>query len=132
MDCRFNDLKNGLRKLLDSLQKTRLVAIRRPNDVIGHVNVDHLRVSNFVEIQIDRDLIKENDKWFIVIRPEEIKTRTHLEFQIPEDLKNNSRRISTIFGRACSPGLNARRCGSAQKGAGSRRAAIANELRCCL
>jgi integrase len=47
-----------------------------------------LRVSNFVEIEIDRDLIKEEDKWFIVIPPDENKTKTHLEFQMPDDLEN--------------------------------------------
>jgi integrase/recombinase XerD len=47
-----------------------------------------LRVSNFVGIEIDGDLVKEHDKWFIVIQPEENKTRTHLEFQIPDDLEN--------------------------------------------
>jgi integrase/recombinase XerD len=47
-----------------------------------------LRLSNFVGLEIDRDLIKEGDKWSIVIPPEENKTRTHLEFQIPDDLEN--------------------------------------------
>ncbi len=46
-----------------------------------------LRLKNFVEIEIDRDLIKEDDKWFIVIPPRENKTRTYIEFQIPEYLE---------------------------------------------
>lgn len=47
-----------------------------------------LRLSNLVGIEIDRDLIEEDDKWFIVIPPEANKTKTHLEFQIPHDLEN--------------------------------------------
>src|SRR5262249_37814405 len=38
--------------------------------------------------QIDQDLIKKGDRWLIIIPPEDNKTRTHLEFQIPEDLEN--------------------------------------------
>ena len=45
-----------------------------------------LRHKNFAAIEIDRDLIKEDDTWFIVIPPEETKTKTHIEFRIPEDL----------------------------------------------
>jgi integrase len=41
-------------------------------------------------------LIKEQDKWFIVIPPEVNKTRSHLEFQIPDDLKNQ---FSTYINR---------------------------------
>src|SRR5262245_54285685 len=47
-----------------------------------------LRLKNFVGLKIDQDLIKEGDRWLIVIPPEDNKTRTHLEFQIPEDLEN--------------------------------------------
>jgi hypothetical protein len=47
-----------------------------------------LRLNNFVGLQIDRDLIKEGDRWFIIIPPQNDKTRTDLEFQIPEDLEN--------------------------------------------
>jgi integrase len=47
-----------------------------------------LRLNNFVGLKIDEDLIKEGDRWVIVIPPADNKTRTHLEFQIPEDLEN--------------------------------------------
>jgi site-specific recombinase XerD len=47
-----------------------------------------LRLNNFVGLQIDRDLIKEGDRWFIIIPPADNKTRTHLEFQIPVELEN--------------------------------------------
>jgi len=47
-----------------------------------------LRLKNFVGLEIDKDLVKEGDKWFIIIPPEDNKTRTHLEFQIPDDLEN--------------------------------------------
>jgi hypothetical protein len=46
-----------------------------------------LRHKNFAAIEIGRDLIKEDDHWFIVIPPEETKTKTYLEFQIPETLR---------------------------------------------
>jgi integrase/recombinase XerD len=46
-----------------------------------------LRLNNFVGLEIDQDLVKEGDKWFIIIPPEESKTRIHLEFQIPNDLE---------------------------------------------
>ena len=45
-----------------------------------------LRHKNLAEIEIDRDLIKEDDNWSIVIPPEETKTRTYLDFEIPESI----------------------------------------------
>jgi integrase len=47
-----------------------------------------LRLSNFVGLELGEDLVKEGDKWFIIIPPEENKTRISLEFQIPNDLEN--------------------------------------------
>jgi hypothetical protein len=47
-----------------------------------------LRHKNFAALEIARDLIKEGDDWFIVIPPEETKTKTYLDFQIPESLRN--------------------------------------------
>jgi integrase/recombinase XerD len=47
-----------------------------------------LRHKNFAALEIGRDLIKEGDDWFIVIPPEETKTKTYLDFQIPESLRN--------------------------------------------
>jgi integrase/recombinase XerD len=47
-----------------------------------------LRHKNFAALEIGRDLIKEGDDWFIVIPPEETKTKTYLDFQIPESLRD--------------------------------------------
>jgi integrase/recombinase XerD len=53
--------------------------------LLGYVPLRH---KNFAAIEIGRDLIEEGDHWFIVIPPEETKTKTYLEFQIPEDLQD--------------------------------------------
>ena len=53
--------------------------------LLGYVPLRH---KNFAAIEIGRDLIKEGDHWFIVIPPAETKTKTYLEFQIPEDLRD--------------------------------------------
>jgi integrase len=53
--------------------------------LLGHVPLRH---KNFAAIEIGSDLIKEDDHWFIVIPPEETKTMTYLEFQIPEVLRD--------------------------------------------
>jgi hypothetical protein len=53
--------------------------------LLGYVPLRH---KNFAAIEIGRDLIKEGDQWFIVIPPEETKTKTFLEFQIPKDLQD--------------------------------------------
>ena len=52
--------------------------------LLGYVPLRH---KNFGAIEIGRDLIKEEDVWFIVIPPEETKTKTYLEFQIPKALE---------------------------------------------
>jgi hypothetical protein len=39
-----------------------------------------LRHKNYAALEIGRDVINENDSWFIVIAPEETKTNTYLEF----------------------------------------------------
>ena len=46
-----------------------------------------LRHKNFAAIEIGRDLIKEDGNWSIVIPPEETKTKTYIEFAIPEELR---------------------------------------------
>jgi integrase/recombinase XerD len=46
-----------------------------------------LRHKNFAAIEIGRDLIKEDGNWVIVIPPEETKTKTDIEFEIPEELR---------------------------------------------
>ena len=43
-----------------------------------------LRHKNFAALEIGRDVIKEDDNWSIVIPPEETKTRTYLDFEIPK------------------------------------------------
>jgi hypothetical protein len=55
-----------------------------------------LRHKNFASIEIGRDLIKEDGNWFIVIPPEETKTRTCIEFAIPDELRE---RLSTYLNR---------------------------------
>ena len=45
-----------------------------------------LRHKNYAALEIGRDVIKEEDSWVIVVPPEETKTNTYLEFQIPEAL----------------------------------------------
>ena len=45
-----------------------------------------LRHKNYAALEIGRDVIQENNSWFIVIPREETKTNTYLEFQIPEAL----------------------------------------------
>ena len=53
--------------------------------LLAHVPLRH---KNFSALQIGRDVIKEDGKWSIVIPPEETKTRTYIDFQIPEDLQH--------------------------------------------
>src|SRR5271170_5667766 len=53
--------------------------------LLAHVPLRH---KNFAAIEIGRDLIKEEGSWFIVIPPEETKTKTYIEFQIPMDLQH--------------------------------------------
>jgi integrase len=59
--------------------------------LLGYVPLRH---KNFAAIEIGRDLINEGGCWFIVIPPEETKTKTYLEFQIPEVLRD---RLSTYL-----------------------------------
>jgi integrase/recombinase XerD len=47
-----------------------------------------LRHKNFADIEIGRNLIKEEDSWVIVIPPEETKTKTYIDFQIPASLRD--------------------------------------------
>jgi integrase len=56
-----------------------------------------LRHKNFAALEIGRDLIKEGDDWFIVIPPEETKTKTYLDFQVPECLRDQ---FATYLNRA--------------------------------
>jgi integrase len=46
-----------------------------------------LRHKNLAAIEIGRDLIKEDGNWSIVIPPEETKTKTPIDFEIPEELR---------------------------------------------
>ncbi len=47
-----------------------------------------LRHKNLAALEIGRDLIREGESWSIVIPPEKTKTKTHLEFEIPEAIRN--------------------------------------------
>jgi integrase/recombinase XerD len=62
--------------------------------MIAFLGYRPLRHKNFAAIEIGRDLIKEEGNWFIVIPPEETKTKTYIDFQIPEDLQH---RLSTYL-----------------------------------
>ena len=53
--------------------------------LLAHVPLRH---KNFAALEIGRDVIKEDGKWSIVIPPEETKTRTYIDFQVPEDLQH--------------------------------------------
>jgi integrase/recombinase XerD len=59
--------------------------------LLAHVPLRH---KNFAALEIGRDVIKEDGKWSIVIPPEETKTRTYIDFQVPEDLQ---RQFSTYL-----------------------------------
>jgi integrase len=64
-------------------------AIRfRDGLMIAFVAQIPLRHKNFAEIEVGRDLIKEDDNWSIVIPPEETKTRTYLDFPIPDSIRD--------------------------------------------
>ena len=52
--------------------------------LLAHVPLRH---KNFAALEIGRDLIQEGEHWSIVVPPEETKTNTGLEFEIPEDLR---------------------------------------------
>jgi integrase/recombinase XerD len=43
-----------------------------------------LRPRNAAALEIGRDVIKEGETWSIVIPPEDTKTKTYLDFEIPE------------------------------------------------
>jgi integrase/recombinase XerD len=62
--------------------------------LLAHVPLRH---KNFAAIEIGRDLIKENGNWYIVIPPEETKTKTDIEFEIPEELREH---LSIYLSRA--------------------------------
>jgi len=51
--------------------------------LLAHIPLRH---RNFAAIEIGRDLIREEGNWFIVIPPEDTKTKTYIDFQIPEGL----------------------------------------------
>jgi len=46
-----------------------------------------LRPKNAAALEIGRDVINENDNWSVVIPPEDTKTRTYLDFEIPESVR---------------------------------------------
>jgi integrase/recombinase XerD len=45
------------------------------------------RHKNFAAIQIGRDLVREGEKWFIAIPPEDTKTKIAMDFEVPELLQ---------------------------------------------
>jgi len=48
-----------------------------------------LRHKNFAAIEIGRDLIKEDGNWSVVIAPEDTKTKTYIEFAVPEEIREH-------------------------------------------
>lgn len=46
-----------------------------------------LRHKNFAAIEIGRDLLREGENWFIVIPPEDTKTKIAMDFPVPEILQ---------------------------------------------
>lgn len=47
-----------------------------------------LRPKNAAALEIGRDVINEDDNWSIVIAPEDTKTRTYVDFEIPESTRD--------------------------------------------
>jgi integrase len=45
-----------------------------------------MRHKNFVAIEIGRELVEEDGKWCIIVPPEDTKTRSPIDFEIPDDL----------------------------------------------
>jgi integrase/recombinase XerD len=54
--------------------------------LLAHVPLRH---KNYAALEIGRDVIQEGDDWVIIIPPEETKTRTYLDFQVPESLRDH-------------------------------------------
>jgi integrase len=52
--------------------------------VLGHVPLRH---KNMAALEIGRDVLKEGDTWSIVIPPEDNKTGVHIEFELPQLLR---------------------------------------------
>ena len=52
--------------------------------VLGFIPARH---KNFAAIQIGCDLVREGEKWFIAIPPEDTKTKIPLDFEVPELLQ---------------------------------------------
>ena len=61
--------------------------------LMAHVPLRH---KNFAALEIGRDVIQEGDNCFIVIPPKETKTRTFIDFQLPEALRDQ---LSTYLNR---------------------------------
>jgi integrase len=59
--------------------------------LVAHVPMRH---KNFAAFAIGRDIFQQGENWVIVIPPDETKTNTDLEFEIPEDLLE---RLSTYL-----------------------------------
>ncbi len=53
--------------------------------LLAHVPLRH---KNFAALEIDRDVIKEDGNWLIAIPPQETKTKTYIDFQVPEDIQH--------------------------------------------
>jgi integrase len=47
-----------------------------------------LRRKNFAALEIGRHFVREGDSWFVIIPREEAKTRTPIEFAVPESLES--------------------------------------------
>jgi integrase/recombinase XerD len=54
--------------------------------LLGFIPVRH---KNFAAIEIGRVLVKEGENWFIILSPEDTKTKIPMDFQVPEVLLPN-------------------------------------------
>jgi integrase len=54
--------------------------------LLAHVPLRH---KNFAALELGRDVIIEDDDWTIVIPPDETKTKTYIDFEIPKLLRGN-------------------------------------------
>jgi integrase/recombinase XerD len=48
-----------------------------------------LRHKNFAALQIGRNLLQEGEGWFVVVPPEDTKTGTPIDFQVPNAIKSH-------------------------------------------
>jgi integrase/recombinase XerD len=77
-------------QLMDETQPTPLTKMRmadaiqyRDGLMIAMLAFEPLRRRNVAALEISRHLVREGDRWFIIVPPEETKTGTLIEFAVP-------------------------------------------------